>query len=73
MRLQGKAIGVLLANLKVKPLLLEQIQEAQNVDEELARKVHRHKKGEANESKVWDDSILEFQGRVSVPRDLKLR
>jgi len=65
-RLQGEAIGVLLANLKVKTFFLEQIQDAHNVDEELVQKVHKHKNGEASEFKACDDSILEFQGRACV-------
>lgn len=36
--------GILLRILIMKPLLLEQIQEAQNVDEELVRDLHAHKR-----------------------------
>lgn len=71
-KLEIEAGGILLATWGVKPPLLEQIQEAQKSDKELVREVRKFKNGEASEFKVRD-GILEFRGRVCVPRDFELR
>ena len=58
---------VLMVKLVVKSLLLEQVQEAQKVDEALVQEVHKVEKGGIGDFRVKYDVILEFRGRVCIP------
>lgn len=72
-RLRVKSNGVLLATFTVRPSLFDQIRESQKADKELRDEVQKLKKGETSEFRLREDDILEFRGRVCIPKDTGLK
>jgi hypothetical protein len=65
--------GVLIANMRVEPIIKNKIYEAQQTDPQILRWVEEAKKGSQSEFKVSKDGILRFRGRICVPDDLKVK
>ena len=65
--------GVLIANMRVEPIIKNKIYEAQQTDPQILCWVEEAKKGSQSEFKVSKDGILRFRGRICVPDDLKVK
>ncbi|KAG8478886.1 hypothetical protein CXB51_028729 [Gossypium anomalum] len=64
--------NVLVAELKAKPLLIQQIREAQKTDDELVAKRTECVSNLESEFQIDDDDCLRFRGRLCVPRNSEL-
>ena len=65
--------GSVIANLQVKPILLEQVKEAQKLDEKLVKLTREVQSGEKLDFTFTEDGGLFYQNRLCVPNDDKLR
>ena len=65
--------GSVIANLQVKPILLEQVKEAQKLDEKLVKLTREVQIGEKLDFTLTEDGGLFYQSRLCVPNDDKLR
>ncbi|XP_049364359.1 uncharacterized protein LOC125829149 [Solanum verrucosum] len=65
--------GSAIANLRVKPILLEQVKEAQMLDDKLVKLSREVKSGEKLDFTYTEDGGLFYQTRLCVPNDDKLR
>ena len=72
-KLAMDASSGVLATLKVKPMLLEKIAVAQQVDEETEKLHEDAKSGKMKELRCTEDEILKFGNRLYVPNISKLR
>uniref|UniRef100_A0A2N9FE66 Reverse transcriptase n=1 Tax=Fagus sylvatica TaxID=28930 RepID=A0A2N9FE66_FAGSY len=63
--------GVLIANMRVEPIIKKKIFEAQQIDPQILHCMEEAKKGLQSEFKVNKDGILRFRGRICVPNDPK--
>ena len=71
--LQMTQDNVLVAELKAKPSLLQQIQEKQKFDEKFAAIREQISQGKKTEFSVRDDGFLYFGDRICVPNDEELK
>ena len=65
--------GSVIANLQVKPILLEQVKEAQKLDEKLVKLTREVQNGEKLDFTLTEDDVLFYQNRLCVPNDDNLR
>jgi hypothetical protein len=65
--------SVLIANMRVEPVIKKKIFEAQQTDPQILHWVEEAKKGSQFEFKVSNDGILRFRGRICVPDDPKVK
>ena len=65
--------NVLVAQLMVKPILLDQIREAQQNDPTIAKFKQQVKDGARTDFQVKDDDVLMMGNRLCVPQDVELR
>jgi len=65
--------GPVITNLQVKPILLEQVKEAQMLDDKLVKLSREVKSGEKLDFTFTEDGGLFYQNRLCVPCDDKLR
>ncbi|XP_055830841.1 uncharacterized protein LOC129899858 [Solanum dulcamara] len=65
--------GSVIANLKVKPILHEQVKEAQKLDEKLIKLTKEVQKGEKKDFTLKEDDVLLYQNRLYIPNNDKLR
>ena len=64
---------VLIANMRVEPIIKKKIFEAQQTDPQILHCVEEAKKGLQSEFKVNKDGILRFRGIICVPDDPKVK
>ena len=60
--------GALLATLKVRPVLIERVREAQNQDEQLSKIRNEVRDGTRTDFSLREDGTLMFGDRLCVPR-----
>ncbi|XP_075088504.1 uncharacterized protein LOC142170482 [Nicotiana tabacum] len=65
--------GSIIANSPVKPVLLEQVQEAQKLDEKLVKRVEEVQNGRELDFSLRKDGTLFYKNRLCVPNDDELR
>ena len=65
--------GVLIANMRVEPIIKKKIFEAQQTDPQILHWVEEAKKGSQSEFKVSNDGSLRFRGKICVPDDPKVK
>ncbi|XP_075112237.1 uncharacterized protein LOC142182147 [Nicotiana tabacum] len=65
--------GSIIANLQVKPVLLEQVQEAQKLDEKLVKWVEEVQNGRESNFSLRKDGTLFYKNRLCVPNEDELR
>ena len=65
--------GVLIANMRVEPVIKKKIFDAQQTDPQILHWVEEAKKGSQSKFKVSNDGILTFRGRICVPDDPKVK
>ncbi|GMI65974.1 hypothetical protein HRI_000266700 [Hibiscus trionum] len=72
-RLSLSCDGGLIAELQVKPSLIQLIKEKQLLDDSLVPHVHDIANGNATDFYFNDDGVLCFKSRIVVPEDVELR
>ena len=65
--------GSVVADMQVKPILLEQVREAQRLDEKLVNLTKDVQNGEKHDFTLREDGVLCYQNRLCFPNDEKLR
>ncbi|XP_049368376.1 uncharacterized protein LOC125833271 [Solanum verrucosum] len=65
--------GSVIANLQVKPILLEQVKEAQKLDEKLVKLTREVQNGGKLDFTLTEDGVLFYQNMLCIPNDDKLR
>ncbi|OMO87230.1 HIPL1 protein-like protein [Corchorus olitorius] len=65
--------GTLLARFDVRPTLVDQIRESQEVDEKLSAELEKLYLGMPSEYSLRDDGVLQKLGRVCVPDNAELK
>ena len=65
--------GAIIAELKLRPNLLQQVQEAQKGDTETALWIRQVQEGKKQKHVVQDDGYLYYEGRICVPNVDDLR
>ncbi|WMV08301.1 hypothetical protein MTR67_001686 [Solanum verrucosum] len=65
--------GSVIANLQVNLILLEQVKEAQKIDEKLVKLTKEVQNGEKLDFTFTEDGVLFYQNRLCVPNDDNLR
>ncbi|XP_015159078.1 uncharacterized protein, partial [Solanum tuberosum] len=61
--------GSVIANLQVKPILFEQVKEAQKIDETLVKLTREVQNGEKLDFTLTEDGVLFYQNRLCIPND----
>ncbi|XP_075088414.1 uncharacterized protein LOC142170409 [Nicotiana tabacum] len=62
-----------IANLQVKPVLLEQVQDAQKLDQKLVKQVEEVQNGRESDFSLKKDGTLFYKNRLRVSNDDELR
>ncbi|XP_015159649.1 uncharacterized protein [Solanum tuberosum] len=65
--------GSVIANLQVKPILLEQVKKAQKLNEKLIKFTREVQNGGKLDFTLIEDGVLFYQNKLGVPNDDKLR
>nr|XP_033513240.1 uncharacterized protein LOC117277920 [Nicotiana tomentosiformis] len=65
--------GSIIANFQVKPVLLEQVQEVQKLDEKLVKRVEEVQNERESDFTLKKEGTLFYKNRLYVPNDNELR